>query len=146
MSDECFLCAYNAVAVEELPPRENAFSNEYWRALVHKSMVPGWVVLALRRHVRRLNELTEEEALSLGPALAAGSQALIDVVGCDKTYVMLFAESVAHVHFNLVPRMADMPDKFKGAGIFGYELVPAPLDEPERDDLGRRLAAAWAQS
>ncbi len=143
MTDECFLCNYNAWPVDDLPPRERVFSNDYWRVLVHQSAIPGWLVVGLRRHVARLSDLTEEETISLGPALSAGTQALIDVVGCAKTYAMLFSESVAHVHFNLVPRMADMPDKFRGAGIFGYNVVATPLDEAARDDLGRRLATAW---
>lgn len=143
VTDECFLCNYNAWPVDDLPPRERVFSNDYWRVLVHQSAIPGWLVVGLRRHVARLSDLTEEETISLGPALSAGTQALIDVVGCAKTYAMLFSESVAHVHFNLVPRMADMPDKFRGAGIFGYNVVATPLDEAARDDLGRRLATAW---
>jgi hypothetical protein len=59
---------------------------------------------------------------------------------------MLFCESMPHVHFNLVPRMGDIPDDFRGVGVFGYEKRASALSDSERDDLGRRLAAAWPKT
>ncbi len=146
MSDDCPMCGLNAWKINDLPPRECVYSNEHWRVLVHKSALPGWLVVGLRRHVGVLNQLTSEEALSLGPVLVGGTQALIDVLGCARSYVMLFCESMPHVHFNLVPRMEDIPDGFRGAGVFGYDKVSRLLSDPERDDLGQRLAAAWPKT
>lgn len=146
MNQDCSMCTYNEWAVEDLPPREVALSNAHWRALVHKSALPGWVVVGLRRHALSLDQLTAEEASSLGPVLVAGTQALIDVVGCTKSYVMLFCEGMPHLHFNLVPRMADMPAHLRGPNVFGYEAEASPLSDSARDDLGRRLASAWAKS
>jgi diadenosine tetraphosphate (Ap4A) HIT family hydrolase len=142
VKDDCPVCELNAWKVEDLPPRECVFSNEHWRALVRDSGLPGWLVVGLRRHVGSLNELTSEESISLGPVLAGGTQALIDVVGCIRSYVILFCEAMPHLHFNLLPRMEDMPADFRGAGVFGYD-ARQHLSDPERDDLGRRLAAAW---
>jgi diadenosine tetraphosphate (Ap4A) HIT family hydrolase len=58
--------------------------------------------------VTALHELTAEEAAGLGPLLRGLSAALGRVVGCTKTYVMLFAEAegFAHAHFHVVPRIA----------------------------------------
>lgn len=43
--------------------------------------------------------------------------ALRDVTDCLKTYVIQFAEAAEHphVHFNIVPRMADQPEEYLSA-------------------------------
>jgi diadenosine tetraphosphate (Ap4A) HIT family hydrolase len=65
-------------------------------------------------------ELTDAEALELGPLLKRVSLALQDVVGCPKTYVVQFAEHPLHphVHVHVIPRAADLPDEQRGPGIF----------------------------
>jgi diadenosine tetraphosphate (Ap4A) HIT family hydrolase len=67
------------------------------------------------------------------------------VVGCDKTYVMLFAEAegFGHLHFHVVPRMESFGPTEIGPQVFTFlggpenERVPAA----EQDDLAARLAA-----
>ena len=54
------------------------------------------------------------------------SLALKDITGCLKTYVIQFAEAEEHphVHFHVVPRMADQPEDRRSTKIFGYLGVP----------------------
>lgn len=118
--------------------------------LVHAydSALPGWLVLVLRRHAASVAELEPAEAAELGPLTAEVSRALAQVTGCEKTYVMQFAEAPGHphVHFHLVPRAADMPTDRRGGAAFGY-LGGAPstwVPEVERDALARELRAALA--
>lgn len=56
----------------------------------------------------------------------------------------LFAEAdgFAHVHFHVVPRMADQPDDRKGPAIFAY-LKEQPVSASRRDELAEQLRAAW---
>jgi len=84
--------------------------------------LPGWLVLIIRRHIAAVDELTAHEAVELGNLIRAASIALKQVTGCEKTYVMQFAESAdhPHVHFHIVPRMKDQPEDKKGPKIFGY--------------------------
>jgi diadenosine tetraphosphate (Ap4A) HIT family hydrolase len=44
------------------------------------------------------------------------------VTGCAKTYVVQFAEQAEHphVHFHVIPRLADQPAERRGPGVFGY--------------------------
>jgi diadenosine tetraphosphate (Ap4A) HIT family hydrolase len=142
----CPMCALNEIEVGELPSRERIFINEHWRALVHKSTLPGWIVVGLRRHALSLDELTDEESLSLGPVLVGGARALVTVVGCVKSYLMLFCEGLPHLHLNLVPRMGDMPPELVGPSVFGYERLGSPLGDSDLDELGLRLASAWARA
>jgi diadenosine tetraphosphate (Ap4A) HIT family hydrolase len=122
--------------------------DEHWR-VAHSldAALPGWLVAIPRRHVEALDELGHEEVASLGPLLRDASAALRAVVGCVKTYVMLLAEKegFGHVHFHVVPRMADQPDELRGPRIFGYLGRPEGewVTEDERDALALRLRAAW---
>jgi diadenosine tetraphosphate (Ap4A) HIT family hydrolase len=139
----CPMCVSNEIEIGQLPPRERVFVNDHWRALVHKSALSGWLVVGLRRHALSLDDLTVEESLSMGPVLVGGTRALASVVGCVKSYVMLFCEGLPHLHLNLVPRMDDIPPDLVGPAVFGYEGRGIPLTDSERDELGVRLASAW---
>ena len=88
----------------------------------YETSLPGWLVLVVRRHLSAIDELTQEEAVELGLLLQRTSKALKEVVGCEKTYVLQFAEHPEHphVHFHVVPRMKDMPADYHATGVFGY--------------------------
>ena len=83
-------------------------------------------MLVARRHITAIDELTDEEAAELGVLLRRASAALRQVTGCGKTYVCQFAEQAEHphVHFHVIPRLADQPDDRRGPRVFGYLGVP----------------------
>lgn len=83
--------------------------------------MPGWLVIALRRHAHAIHELEETELKELGDLLHLLSRVLHALLGCEKEYVVQFAEMkrFQHVHFHLIARAVDLPSAFKGAGIFG---------------------------
>lgn len=145
MADECAFCANNEKQIAELPSRERAYVGEHWRVIVNASALPGWLLVILRRHIETLAELDAEEAAELGGILAEGTRVLGTTVGAVKSYAMLLAEGAKHAHFSLVPRMADIPERFKGAKVQGYNQEAAPISEGERDELAERIAAAWGQ-
>ena len=99
------------------------YRTPFWD-LVHSynSALAGWLVLVARRHITAVDELTDEEAAELGNLLQQTSRALKEVTGCQKTYVMQFAEMAEHphVHFHVVPRMAELPEDRRSTKIFGY--------------------------
>jgi diadenosine tetraphosphate (Ap4A) HIT family hydrolase len=70
--------------------------------------------------------LTDAEAIELGQLIRRTSVALKEVTGCVKTYVIQFAERAdhQHVHFHIIPRMADQPENRHSTQIFGYLGVP----------------------
>ena len=92
--------------------------------MVHSfnTSLPGWLVIVARRHIEAIDELTDDESIELGRLIRQTSQALKETTGCEKTYVIQFAEHKehSHVHFHIVPRMADQPEEFRSLGIFGY--------------------------
>ena len=90
----------------------------------------GWIVLVARRHVTALSDLTDDEAADLGPLVRDVSRALHELLECERTYVVQFAEHPQHrhVHVHVVPRVAALPADQQGPGIFQFLGV----DEADR--------------
>ena len=109
----------------------------------YNTALPGWLVLVPRRHIEALHELTPDEATELGALLRQSSAGLQAVTGCVKTYVMQFAEAAEHphIHFHVVPRMADQPAERRSLGIFGYLGVAdqAHVSEAQMNALAEQL-------
>ena len=88
----------------------------------YDTALPGWLVLVVRRHIDAIDELTEEESVELGVLIRRVSMALKEITGCVKTYVVQFAEASdhPHVHFHIIPRMANQPEERRSTRIFEY--------------------------
>ena len=139
----CYACEQET-NFETLPPRELVGVDDAWRvAHAIGTALPGWLVLLPRRHIVAIAELTGVEAAGLGVWQVRLSQALHAVTGCAKTYVVAFgeAEGFSHLHFHVVPRMAEMAEDLRGPGVFG--LLGRAADEQvsaeEMNDLAIRL-------
>lgn len=92
------------------PPWDSIYRSDYWDlAHAYNTSYLGWMVLIARRHIEALDEMTSAEAADLGSLLRDVSLALKHTTGCQKTYIMQFAESSEHphAHFHIVPRMPD---------------------------------------
>ena len=142
MSDNCLTCELVARRdAGEAPLWDSIHRTPYWD-IVHSynTSLPGWLVLISRRHITAIDEMTEAEALELGSLIRQVSLALKAVTGCQKTYVIQFAEAAEHphVHFHIVPRMADQPADRKGPQIFGYLGVPDDkrVSEARMNEIG----------
>lgn len=145
MPTGCYACEQSGV---DAPFRERFVRRGGWRvAHDFNSSLEGWLILAPLRHVLSLDELTHDEAVTLGELLRESSVALKDVTGCVKTYVMLFAEAdgFAHLHVHVVPRMPDQPADRRGPDIFGYLQDSATVAPERRDEIAAALLAAWPE-
>jgi diadenosine tetraphosphate (Ap4A) HIT family hydrolase len=143
--NNCYSCQWES-DLAAAPMSERVHVGEFWRAAhAFNTTLPGWLVLIPRRHVTSIAELTLPEATELGPLLHRLSRALHDAVGCQKTYVMQFAEAegFSHVHFHLVPRMPDLPAEHRGPRIFHY--LTRPPDEWLTPETRNELAAGVAR-
>src|SRR5258706_12068809 len=118
----CVVCR-NTATIEAQPVRERIWWDGRWRmAHAFHCGLPGWVVVAPARHVVSLAELSPDEAAALGPLLTAVSRAVIDVTGCAKVYLALFAEAEGfeHLHIHVVPRHSDLTADLRGPRVFDY--------------------------
>jgi diadenosine tetraphosphate (Ap4A) HIT family hydrolase len=102
------------------------YRTQFWDVVHHNNTaLPGWLVLVARRHIGAIDELTNEEAVELGILLRQVSLALKEPTDCIKTYVVQFAEMAEHqhVHFHIIPRMANQPENRRGTNVFEYSGV-----------------------
>lgn len=103
------------------PLWDNIYRASSWDLVHHfDTSQRGWLVLTARRHVATVAELTVVEATELGALLRRVSQALHAVTSCAKTYIIQFADHPdhPHVHFHIVPRMADEQAEQRGPNVF----------------------------
>ena len=90
---------------ERLPPGGTIIETEHFHA--HQDIavpVPGLVITAARRHVRCLDEFTDEETKELLPLLAAIRRAQRSVLGIEHVYYFYNEDTPAHFHIWMVPR------------------------------------------
>ena len=143
--NHCKICELIARRDAGLAPLwDSIHRTPFWDVVYsYNTSLPGWLVLVPRRHIEAVDELTDEEAVELGIFLRRVSGALKDVVGCAKTYVMQFAESAGHthVHFHVVPRMADQPEDRRATNIFGYLNISEDerVNEERMNEIARRV-------
>jgi diadenosine tetraphosphate (Ap4A) HIT family hydrolase len=133
--------------MDELGPSSAIWLSDGWRvAHSFNSALLGWLVVVPRRHIESIHELSDDESVELGRLLRRASQALVDVVGCQKTYVMMFAEAAGfnHVHFHVVPRAHDLDAEHRGSSIFEYLKRPETewIGVAEQDELALALRSA----
>ena len=141
---DCFSCRSTAT-VEAQPVRERIWWDGRWRiAHAIRCALPGWLVVIPGRHVVSLVELSPAEAAALGPLLTAVSRALVEITGCLKVYLALFAEleGFEHLHIHVVPRQAGLAGGLRGPGVFDYLQRPESewVSAVEMDRIGARLA------
>jgi diadenosine tetraphosphate (Ap4A) HIT family hydrolase len=144
-SADCYTCAQEA-GTGKLLSREWIAADDHWRvAHAFGTALEGWLVLVPRRHITSISELNEAEARSLGTWQVRLSQALHQVVGCQKTYIAQFAEAdgFAHVHFHVIPRSPGLAQELRGPRIFQMMRAGehAPVTEQRMDQIARELSA-----
>lgn len=110
----------------------------------HGSGLLGWLVVAARRQVFELAELTDEESFSLGRWQVRLARALTEELGRPTTYAASFGEAPGHrLHLHVVSLPHEVEEDRRGPGIFGY-LQPRERDRVEPADraaLAERLRA-----
>ena len=145
---ECHTCELTARRDKgEAPLWDNIFRTQYWD-LVHSynTSLPGWLVLVARRHLAAIDEMSAAESAELGGLLQQVSASLKQVTGCQKTYVMQFAEHPQHphVHFHVVPRLNEQPETHRGPRVMKYLQVTE--DEYVTEDVMNALSTQIRQA
>ena len=139
----CFTAVVPGCVTCELIQRRDAGEAPVWDSIlrtprwdvVHAfgTSIEGWTVLVVRRHITSVSALTDEEAIDLGQLARDVSGAIEAAVGCDKTYIVQFAEhrDHPHVHVHIIPRARDLPDELRGPRIFSLLGLPEEDCVPE---------------
>lgn len=110
------------------------------------SPIAGWTIVDLVRHAATIDDLSEQEAGELGRMVARGVGAIRSATGCDRVYVLAFAEAARHVHVHLAPRHAGDPRTAGWAIADLYRSVAAgkvaPADEAACEAAARAIGDA----
>ena len=94
---------------------------------------PGWSVLVLRRHATELFELKREERARLIEDVSDAARALEQAFDARKVNYALFGNLVPHIHWHLIPRLADDPAPREPVFAVPHEPVQLrPVDRADR--------------
>jgi diadenosine tetraphosphate (Ap4A) HIT family hydrolase len=107
---ECLSCALTSGLIE--PDGGVIFETEHFHA--HQDVaypIEGLVILASKRHVKCLDELTDEERLDYINSMTAIRKAQREVLGIDYVYYFYNEDTTHHFHTWMVPRY-DWMNKF----------------------------------
>lgn len=140
MSDkDCHVCDGIATASAET----ELLVDEAWSARAVTD-VPGWVMLATRRHGDWTWGLSDAEAASFGPVLRRLSDAVRKAANAERVYVMALGENSLHYHLVLLPRSADLAPELRGPALLGSSEALADRAEAQRVAAEiRRELSAW---
>ncbi len=105
----CISC--DTLAGKIRPPGGIIGQNEHWMFFCGSQplLVPGRGYIILKRHCEHLSEIAPPEAATLGPMMRRAAQAVVNVLQPAKVHFGLYAETVKHIHFHVMPRMPDLP-------------------------------------
>ena len=108
-SADCISC--DALAGTPAPLGGIVYQDDNWAFFLRSQplLVPGQGFIVLKRHCERLSELTAAEVQTLGAIMQWTEVALDRVLQPAKVHFGLYAESVQHIHLNVLPRMPTMP-------------------------------------
>jgi diadenosine tetraphosphate (Ap4A) HIT family hydrolase len=130
----------------EAPTWDSVWRTDHWD-VVHSydTSHEGWLVLVLRRHVTSPSEMTADEAAEMGALIRDVSGALERALGCERTYIVQFAEHPLHphVHVHVIARPADLEKRLRGPGIFVRLGVPKSdrVTVDRMDEIGLAVRA-----
>jgi diadenosine tetraphosphate (Ap4A) HIT family hydrolase len=100
--------------------------------------------LELQRPAATLDALTADESRMMGEHIRAISAAIRQVTGCERVYMLLFAEAHRQVHVHLVPRH-ERDDATKAWALADlYRAVAACTHAPATPHESERAFAAIA--
>ena len=141
-ADEAAECSICAMVANE-PAAGWTYADESWVAGVLPGLeVPGWIVLALRRHTVEAAPLSEWEASSLGVAISRLSAALVEVTDAERIYLQAYGEREPHWHLLLAARGPEVVPEHRHVAFFTHREQYVDVEEAERnvDRLRRAMS------
>jgi diadenosine tetraphosphate (Ap4A) HIT family hydrolase len=138
--DGCVICEF----VSCVPDEGWVYQDDRWVLGVLSGLeVPGWLVLALRRHAVEATGMDDEEAKAFGPLVAYLTEAMRTATKAERIYLLSYGENAAHWHVLLSPRGADIPPEHRHAEFWRHRSEY--IDPTAARDVAARVQAALDQ-
>lgn len=112
----------------------------------------GTLVVRPKRHVTRVGELTDAEAVEVGSLLRDAPHVVDELVGPEQVYVWLYSHGggvPVHIHYVVQAATREAMDEL---GEYGPQLTVAMFErniapDPERmADFANRARVAWPEA
>jgi len=135
----CLACDLTAGVIPV--PGGLIFETEGWR--VEHCVGPlgvGTLVVKPKRHVLHLADITQDEALEMGPLLKDTATAVRDLTEASQVYVCLWSHGPVHIHYVVQPAL---PETIAEFGVYGPGLQAAMF--ARGGSVDPCLAAAFAE-
>jgi diadenosine tetraphosphate (Ap4A) HIT family hydrolase len=100
---------------------------------------PGWTILVWRRHVTELFDLSPGDRARLIEEVSRIAAAVTAVFRPVKVNYGLLGNQLPHMHWHVIPRLADDPAPREAA--WGISHAPVSLDDAARRDRIARIRA-----
>jgi diadenosine tetraphosphate (Ap4A) HIT family hydrolase len=107
----------------------------------------GTLIVKPERHVTSVADLTEAEAVELGPLLRRASQVVRELVPAEQVYNCLWSHAggvPVHIHYAVQPVTAEQMARFGAHGPTLQVAMFADGETPNADDVQRFADAARA--
>lgn len=115
---------------------EMEFSNVY---IFKEQSHPGRVIVAHKKHVSEIIELTDEERNQFFKDINTVSNAIHKVFNPDKVNYGAYGDTGHHLHFHLVPKYKD---DFEWNGVFLMNPGLKIASDAECEEIAKKLRAA----
>lgn len=134
---ECLAC--NLIAKPEKLPGGRIFATKYW--IVEHCVGPlgvGTLIVKPFRHCVNVTDLTEEEALEMGPLLQKAASIIRELTCAEQVYICLWSHAgweLQHIHYVLQPIMNSMKITFDKPGPYLQSTMFTEKKFPDREEV-----------
>ena len=111
------------------------------KAYLHEDQFfPGWTVVVFQRHITELFHLAPAERMQLMEEVTLVAKALAQTYGAKKINYELLGNQLPHIHWHIIPRLANDPAPLEPVWRVPHEAVL--LSDPELLSEIRRIRKA----
>jgi diadenosine tetraphosphate (Ap4A) HIT family hydrolase len=126
-------------------PREDHFIADCGTTIAYlheDQFFRGWTVLVLKRHATELFHLSRDERAGLIEEVAFVASRLGEEFQPIKINYELLGNQLPHIHWHLIPRLADDPAPLEPVWRIAHE--PRSFSTSDREALAARLRVRFA--
>lgn len=104
----------------------------------------GYLIAEPKRHAAGWEDLTEQEAETLGRLLTQLCRALRTTEGAEHIYLAVVGDHMPHLHVHLLPRYPGTPREYWGLNVDKWPEAPQ-VDDQTVKEMCERMRASMHQ-